>query len=411
MKFRYRAFDRSGRARDGAIDAASADEATDLLARQGLFISAIASAQETTGASAGFRLRLRRGPAGGRHKAVADFLRQLAVLVSTGTTVVDALEALERQARDETWAAVVTDVRSRVEDGAPLSDALAANPRYFDSVCRSLVRAGESGGKLDVMLTRLAELTRRQFKIRQSLIGAMIYPSLLLTVAIVVLTVMICFVLPRFTGLFETLDVPLPPTTKILVMLSNFLLGFWWLVLIVLALGITAVVTWLKSPSGVRASHAFLLRAPKVGTLCRGFATARIARLMGLLLESRVPLLEAIELTREASTNVHYVDLLNHVEGALTDGESLSSAISHRGLIAPSVCEAVRNGERSGQIGVVLTCMADYLEEDNEMVLKAVTTLIEPMILIMLGIAVGLVATSMFMPLFDLTGMAGGGAP
>lgn len=411
MKFRYSAFDKAGRSRKDVIEAASSTEAAELLARQGLFVSEITeesdSAAAPRGGGAGFKLF--KGPRGGRHKAVASFLKHLSVLVSTGTPVVDALEALERQSKDEVWHSVIADIRSRVEDGAPFSDALAAHPRYFDVVSRSLVRAGESGGKLDVMLLRLAELTRKQVRVRQTLIGAMVYPVLLIAVSVIVLAVMMCFVMPRFTGLFKTLDVPLPPTTKAMMAISEFMVAYWWGILLGMAIAIAGIVTWLKSPSGTRAIHGFLLHAPQLGRMCRGLATARFARLMGLLLESRVPMLECLELTRDASANVYYAELLGRAQDALTRGEALSSAITEGGLIEPSVCEAIRNGERTGQIGPVLTSMADFLDEENEIILKSLTGLVEPLILITLGVVVGLVATSMFMPLFDLTGMAGGG--
>jgi type IV pilus assembly protein PilC len=417
MKFKYRAFDKAGRLREEVIDAATPAEATDMLARQGLFVSELSQTLDDGSAAPRARssLRFRRGPRGGKHKAVAGFLKHLSVLVATGTPVTDALEALERQARDEIWRGVIGDIRVRVEDGAPLSEALAAHPRYFDLICRSLVRAGESGGKLDVMLTRLAELTRKQVRIRQTLIGAMVYPCLLITVSVIVLVIMMCFVMPRFTGLFKTLDVPLPPTTRMLMNISEFAVGYWWAIVLVLGAMVSAMLWWLKTPGGRRALHGFLVGAPHLGRMFRGFATARFARLMGLLLDSRVPMLECLELTRDASANVHYIDLLSGAHAALTRGEPLSSAISVGGLIEPSVCEAVRNGERTGQIGPVLTSMADFLDEENETILKSVTGLIEPLILISLGVVVGLVATSMFMPLFDLTGMAGnaggGGAP
>lgn len=409
MKYRYCAFDKSGRAKRDTVEAGTKTEAAEILAREGLFVSEIS---EVAAGAAGRRtkgFRSRSGPFSGRHKAVASFLKHLSVLVSTGTPVVDALEALERQTLDEGWRVVIADIRSRVEDGAPLSDALAAHPRYFDSVSRSLVRAGESGGRLDVMLTRLAELTRKQLKVRQSLVGAMVYPMLLIVVSVVVLVVMMGFVMPRFAGLFTTLDVPLPPTTKALMAVSSGLVSYWWAILLLLVGGIGGVVAYTRTSSGVRTLHAVLVRAPHIGKMCRGFATARFARLMGLLLESRVPLLECLELTRGASANVHYAELLGRAQDALTRGESLSSAITEGGLIEASVCEAIRNGERSGQIGPVLSSMADFLEEENEIILKSVTSLVEPVILITLGVVVGLVATSMFMPLFDLTAMAGGG--
>jgi type II secretory pathway component PulF len=410
MKFRYKAYDKAGAARAAVVEAPSHAEAMDTLRREGLFVSELTPVDDAAAAPPGGVPRPTRGSLlgrGSRLKHVSAFMRHLAVLVSTGTPLVDALGALERQAREANWRAVVADVRTRIEDGSPFSEALAAHPRYFDSVCRSLVRAGESGGKLDVMLRRLADLTRQQLKTRQTIVGAMVYPCLLVLVAINVLITMLCFVMPRFKGLFETLDAPLPPTTKLLMALSGTLVAYWWAFLGALVLLAIGAVLWVGSESGRLAMHTFAVRAPHLGRLIRSMATARLARLMGVLLESKVPMLETLVLTRDASTNLHYQRLLEDAQAVLTRGDPLSVAISAGGLVSPSVCEAIRNAERTGQVGVVLSSMADFLDEENEVVVKSVTSLLEPVILITLGLIVGAVAISMFLPLFDLTSTAG----
>jgi type IV pilus assembly protein PilC len=413
VKFQYRAFDRSGKPRESVIDATTVNDASEILRRDGLFVAEIRPLGDA--ADAGPRgarpPRARRRLKGGRLKTLSGFMRHLSVLVTTGTPVVDALQALEDQSRDPAWKKVVSEVRSRVEEGAPLSEALASHPRHFDSICRSLVRAGESGGKLDVMLTRLAELTRKQHKIRQNLVGAMVYPCLLIGVSVIVLCTMLLFVMPRFTGLFKTLDMPLPPTTKVLMGASEFLVSYWWAVLAGLAAAAGGTAWWVRTGRGRAAMHDLLLRAPQVGRVVRSFATARFARLMGLLLDSKVPMLESLELTRQATAHLRYIALFERAQDSLTKGEPLSAAIAHGGLIDIAVCQAVKNGERSGQLGPVLSSMADFLDEENEVLIKSLTGLIEPVILISLGVIVGLVATSMFLPLFDLTAMAGSGPP
>ncbi len=411
MKFSYKAYEKSGKARTETIESPSVAEATEQLRRQGLFVSEIKPATDAAAAGGAKKAApggSRGGSRGARARHLASFSRQLAVLVKTGTPLVDAMTALEQQVVDGAWLNVVRDVRMRVEEGRTLSEALAAHPRAFDSVCRSLVRAGESGGNLGDMLTRLADLTRKQLKIRQQLAGAMVYPAVLIMVSIGVMATMMLFVMPRFTGLFKSLDVPLPPTTKIMMAASTFLIGYWWAVLGGLGAVIFSGVWWLKSESGRMALDTALLRLPQLGKMTRGLGTARFARLMGVLLESRVPMLECLELTQQASPNLHYSALLGRAQEALQRGEPLSSVLGQDGIIDPSVCEAVRSGERTGQVGPVLTNMADFIEEQNEVVIKSLTSLLEPMILITLGVIVGIMAVSMFLPLFDLTASAGG---
>lgn len=402
MKFRCRVFDRSGTARQMEVEASSPADAAEMLRRDGLYPAGIEAVEAP----------IRRAPSRGwrgQTRLLTSFMRQLAVLVSTGTPLVDALQALEAQADDRRWRDVLADVRTRVEEGSPLSGALEAHPECFDRICGSLVRAGETGGCLDAMLQRLADLTQRQYRLRQTLLGAMVYPCLLVAISVVVLGVMLVFVMPRFAGLFETLDMPLPTSTRVLLSLSGLMVSYWWALLGALAAGGTALVVWARSPAGAGVLHGLLLRLPQIGRVCRGLATARISRLLGLLLESQVPVLEAMDLTRAATGNVHYAAMLARARDALVRGETLSSALGATPLLDPTIVHAVRNGERAGKLGTVLTALADFLDEENEAVIRAATSLIEPLILMVLGVLVGGVAVSMFLPLFDLTTVAGGG--
>lgn len=344
-----------------------------------------------------------------RLKNLSMFCRQLHVLISTGTPLTEALACLERQCSEAAWRQVVADLRLRIEEGASLHQAMAASPEYFDVITRSLVAAGETAGKLPAMLDRAATLSRKELAVRRSIIGAMVYPGLLVTVAMTVLIVLLMFVLPRFAELFSTLDMPMPPTTQALMLLSDFLLGYWWAVLIGLIGGGVALRLWLGTPAGVLFIDTLVLRVPQFGRITQNFATARIIRLMGILLDSYLPLLEVIGLVRESTTNSHYRRLMENAESAVTRGEPMSSAFADASLISPSVYEAMRSGEHSGQIGSLLLNIAGFLDEENEVVIKSLASIVEPLILIVLGALVGFVALSMFMPLFDLTAMTSGG--
>ena len=407
MKLAYKGFNRSGEAVADTIDARDVADATEMLRRQGVYITDVreTSVKEVIVTRSG-------GSAlgqGKRLKLVAIFLRQLHVLVATGTPLAESLSALERQTTDVQWKSIVTDVRGRVEQGTSLSAAMEAHPKYFNAVCRGLVAAGESGGNLGVMLERLAVLSRKQVHLRSAVIGAMIYPSLLSVVALGVLTTLMIFVLPRFTALFQTLDTPLPPTTKFLMCVSDLLRSYWWTTPIIVGAAAVAVLTVLKTPTGRRGLDRVLISLPQFGTIVRSFATARITRLLGILLQGRVPLLDALALTRDAATNYYYRQLLIKASDAITRGDSLAGAFSDTRLVPPSVCEAVRSGDKSGQLGTLLTTLADFLDEENEVTLRSLTSIIEPIILIVLGVLVGFIALSMFMPLFDLTAATRGG--
>jgi len=406
MKLAYRAFDSTGRAVADTIEAANATEATENLRRRGLFITEIADAESSHAPSTKTAGKKKAKKAGGRQmKNLAMFSRQLHMLVASGTPLVEAIASLETQSKDASWRRVIVQVREKVEEGVSLSEAMKVHPECFDAVCLSLVDVGESGGMLPQMLKRISVLTRKRLQVRSSVIGAMIYPILLLAVAGGVLGLMFVFVIPRFAELFKTLDVPLPGSTKALIAIGSFCRGYWWAILLALGGSVAGLKAWLSTTGGTRLWHTALLRAPKLGMIVRNFGTARIARLMGVLLDSHVPLLDALVLTGRAMSNVHYADMISKAEDAVTHGEPLSAAFADEMLIDRSIYQAVHNGEQSGRMGEVLTSIADFLDEDNDVVIRSLTSLVEPLILILMGGIVALVAMSMFMPMFDLTAM------
>jgi type II secretory pathway component PulF len=410
VRYEFTAYDRTGRAVRDAVDALSRADAQEQIRKRGLFVTELSDADGAGSAGAGGRGR----PMGGggrtaRLKNVGLLMRQMSVLVSTGTPVVEALSSLERQIPRGEWRSVVEDVRGRVEQGSSLSAALEQHPRYFDGVSRSLVAAGEGGGQLDEMLRRLSALLRQQVRVRSSIAGAMVYPVLLLCVCAGVLATMLLFVLPRFEGLFETLHTPLPATTAVVVEVSRLLRGWWWAMLGCAVPAVLAARWWVSTEAGRWWLHGVAVNLPVAGRLFRSFATARVARVLGVLLEGRVNLLEALRLARESTGNARYERLLERAEEQVTRGESLSTALASGGLISPSVVEAVRSGERSGRLGGVLLSLAEFMDEDNELVLKSLSSIVEPLILLGLGCVIGFVAVSMFLPLFDLATATGPG--
>lgn len=335
--------------------------------------------------------------------------RQLHVLIASGTPVVAALEGIERQTVDAQWREAVTGVRQQIEEGSNLSAAMAKYPHMFDRVYRSLIEAGETSGKLTEMLDRLVKLAQKDLQMRSGILGALLYPAILLTVVVVVLCITLTTVVPRFALLFESLNVPIPPTTQATLIASGILRSYWWAMLIGLAGGGFAIFQWLRTESGLVALHTLALRMPVVGKLTQSFVTARVVRLLGVLLNSHLPLLQVLELVKGSCGNIHYSALIGRAEEAVGRGEPVSSAFDDPDLIAPSVFEAFRSGEDSGRIAPSLITVADFLEEENDVVVRSLTKILEPLILIVLGGLVGLLAVSMFLPLFDLTAMAGEG--
>ena len=413
MKLAYVAFDGNGKQVQGQIEAATEAEARANLRNRQLYVTEmdVTDAGEPLAAAPAGEPAQAIGRIGTTKKLrhLVTFARQLNVLLNSGTQLVDALSALERQSSDPKWRAVVHRVRWEVEQGASLTEAVEVHPKVFDPILQSMIAAGESGGNLGAMLERMATLLQRRLQTRKTVMGALIYPSVLITLALGVISVMLLFVVPRFGELFETLDAPLPGTTKVMLDISKVFRGYWYVIVGVLASGIVGVKLALGSPAGKRFVDRMLVRLPKIGTITRSFATARILRLLGVLLDSQVPLVDALQLTRRGTGNLCYSELIAEAEEAVVRGEPVSSVMRETPLITPSIYQAMRAGEASGQVAPLLLQLADHLDEENEVVLRSLTSIIEPVILILMGLLVGLVAMSMFMPLFDMTTMTAGG--
>ncbi len=405
MKLAYEAFDRSGKLVRGTIECSTREEASAQLHEKGLYVSQFHT-DASHGDHAGTKTSL---PSIKRLKGLSLVSRQLALLISTGTPVVEALGAIERQVADAQWRKVLGDVRSRVEDGTPLSEAMSFHPKMFDSVARSLVHAGEAGGTLEDMLRRLATLTRQQEKLIASVLGSLLYPAVLIVVSIGVLVLMLTFVLPKFTTMFETLDAPLPATTQFLLVISETMRSYWWAFPPLLILAGLGAWRLMGTTGGRQKIEWILLHGPIVGKIARALMVARLVRMLGVLLEAKVPLLEALALTQESIPSRHFKQLLARAETQVAEGESLSSSFARDPMISSSVAESMQNGERTGRLGSVLSSLGDFMDEDNEMIVRSLSSIIEPVILVGLGIMVGFVAISMFLPLFDLTTMTQGG--
>ena len=413
MKLAYKAFEKSGREITDVIDAPSEAEATERLRRRDLFVADIRPAsagpiEDSAPGTASGGLRLPRSKTS-KIKDVAMFTRQLFMLIKSGTPLAEGLRSLERQTRDLSWRKVIADIRGKLEEGVPLSVAMASRPDCFDEVYRNMISAGETSGKLAMVLDRLAQLIRKRLHVRRAVQGAMIYPALLTVVSVVVFVVMLLLVVPRFKILFDTLAVPLPATTEFLINLSGALKSYWPVLVGVLVAAGVGIKMFLASEPGKRFCDTAALRLPAVGNVVRSFATARIARLLGVLLDSHLPMLEALELSRGSVSNIHYKALMDRAAEAVSRGQPISSAFKDSPLVHASIYEATRSGEQSGQLSSLLLDTAEFMDEENEILLKGLISIIEPVILIFMGVMVGFVALSIFTPLFDATGLVGKG--
>lgn len=410
MSFVYSGFDAAGKPVSGSIDASGAAEAIEALRKRGVFTTSVQSDQDP-GASAA---ALVRGGGKAGLQDISQFYRQLSVLMATKTPLLQALIVVEKQTKTPSLRATVGELRKRVEEGESLAAAMASDPRTFDAVARSMVAAGEAAGMLDKMLGSLAVLVRRQLTVRRQIVGTLTYPVILITVSFCVVIALLVAVLPQFAEMFKSLQTPLPPTTKLLMWVGN-VLRVQWMFVVPAALGFAfGVHRMISSAKGMGMIDAYLVRAPRIGPMRRSFAVASFCRLLGTLIEARVPLLDAIKLTRESVRCKPYADLLASAEAAVERGQPLAESLADESLVDAGVTAAISSGERAGRVGPVLLQISEFLDEDNEQFMKLLSTILEPVVLGVVGLLVGGIAISMFLPLFDLAANAGGpggGAP
>jgi len=335
------------------------------------------------------------------------FTSQLAILLETGTPVAASLEAIERQITCPHWRILVSQLRQHVEEGDTLASAVEMHPQVFDPVYSSMISAGEASGNLAEILSRLAELSRQADRIHNKIISAMIYPMLLTVITTAVLGVLVFFVLPRFEAIFAEMKVKLPESTKGLLALSRILRQHSIIAIIAVISIITAIIYWLRSKHGRRFVAGNKLKLPIFGPLIVAVINARVFRLLSLLIESNVPLLRSLELTAKSTKNYLYAELLNRIHENVLNGRSMNEVMLQSKIIPASIAQMIHTGEENGQVGKIMTMLADYLDDQNETKISTLTSIMEPLILIFMGIVIGTTAISLVLPMFDLSRISG----
>ena len=404
MNLTYQAIDTRGRHVDDTLEAATVKDGVEELRRQGLFVTHVAAAKENAAPDKSQPVA-GSGPAGAKLplSQLVLFTRQMSMLLTSGSAIVPALSAIALQMKSPEHRRMLDQVTEDLEQGVSLTDTLRKYPKSFDASYCAVVAAGESSATLPEMFSRLATIISKRRAIRNRVIGSLIYPALLLFLSAGILSVMMFFVVPRFAGMFSTLGVELPLTTKMIMGAAESLRDSWILVLLLAAGAVTGVVVLFKTAGGRQLLTNVQIRVPVVGRLLSRLIQAQTFRVLGMLLEARVGLLEALELARKVTSNDRFQSLFDALGDSITRGESVSGPLEQCGLINPSIVQAVRTGEQSGKLGDSISYVADVLDEENTELLAAVTKLIEPLVLIVMGVIVGAVAISLFMPLFDMT--------
>ncbi len=402
MLLTYEAVDAKGALQRDTLEANDERDAVDQLRKRGLYVKSVAKSKATKTLSVS---EVRQKSTGKRLplNALVLFTRQMAMLLRAGSGIVPAISAIRKQMKKPEQANLLGHVLADLEEGVTLTDALRKHPDTFGAVYCAIIAAGEASATMTPMFERLAQLVGKQRALRNKIIGTMAYPVLLVFMSIKIFFVMLFFVVPRFGGMFAQLGVTPPATTRALLTAGTFMAAQWpWL--LVAALALIGGMAWLvTSTAGRRWLCDIQTSIPIIGHIRSRLIQAQVFRTMGMLLESRVGVLDSLELVRGSTRNKRFQGLFNSIEESVTTGGQLCTAFEASKLIDGSLCQAIRTGEDSGRLGEAMTYGADVLDEANTELLTASMKLIEPVILLLLGFVVGGVAISLFLPLFDLT--------
>jgi type IV pilus assembly protein PilC len=397
--YAWKAKSRSGEPKEGVLEAASPDAAILALRKQGFQTPTVAKK------GAGFAIPKLRG--GVSRKEIAIFTRQFSVMIDAGLPLVQCLEILASQQANKVFQAVLTDIRSDVESGQTLAEAMRKHPKVFDDLYCNMVAAGEAGGILDTILQRLSVYIEKIVKLKSAIRGALVYPVSVIAIAVLVVWVILTWVIPVFADLFTGLGATLPTPTRITIALSNFLRRWWWLMaagFVGLGMGIK---TYYKTDQGRHVIDKALLKAPVVGMLIRKIAVARFCRTLATLTTSGVPILDGLDITARTAGNAIVEDAIMAVRRSVEQGKTISEPLQQTGVFPSMVVQMIGVGEHTGALDTMLSKIADFYEDEVDEATANLLALLEPLMISFLGVVIGGIVISMYMPMFSLISKIG----
>lgn len=396
IKFKYKARDKTGNILKGEVEATSESVAARLVRDRGYILISLSSSNALFRVFDSIKSHIPKSE-------VVAFTRQLATMVNAGLPVAESLSILRLQSQSA-MKTIIAQILADVEGGESLHKAIAKHPKVFSPTYVALIRAGESGGVLDKVLNRLSDNLEKQQEFRGKVKGAMIYPAIIVVGMVGVSLLMIVFIIPRLTDLYTQFDAELPITTKALIFVSDILINFWYLVVIAVAAVYWGLKGWSKTKAGKRKIAEIIFKIPILGELNRQVILTEITRTLALMVGAGVPILEGLNVTADVVDNVIIKDALLDAAKQIEKGFPISYAFAQHPDAFPYIlAQMVSVGEETGKMEEVLTKVAHVFEVDSEQKVKALTSAIEPLIMIFLGIGVAFLVVSVIMPIYNLT--------
>jgi type IV pilus assembly protein PilC len=406
--YSYKARGQSGQVLNGNLEAASREDAANQLRERNLYAVSI-KAVESGGERKESRLTRDINLSefnifGGGYKIseLANFAQRLSVLITAGIPIVRSITIIKKQSNSKHEKNMLEKLLSRVEAGETLSSALKEHPKYFPKLFIHLIKAGETGGVLDEVLSELVEYYRERDKTNKQVKSALYYPIVIVIVAVIAVFILIGFVLPNILKMLVNFGGEIPLPTKILIFVSNIISSYWWAILIVLLAGLFLLSTYIKTPKGKLNKDKLLLKIPVIGDLIRKVVIARFASTMALLIKSGVNIINALPVIEEVVDNEVFADVLLETRMRVREGSTLSEPIRQSGEFPPMVVQMLKVGEESGNIEDMLNKISDYYDMEVANAIEGSISLIEPVMIIILAVVVGGIVASVILPLFSI---------
>ncbi len=396
--YSYKARDAQGKLATGFVEAPTKEAATRLLHDKKLFVVNLA---ESRGQNTSVMKSMRLGRVG--FSEVVNFTRQLSTMVVAGLSLPEALSILRSQTRNVTFASVLTEVEHQIVSGGNLADALSKYPQHFSAIYVALVRAGESSGQLDQVLSRLADSLEAQREFRSKVTGAMVYPIIIIVGMGIVVLIMMTVVIPKLTELYEDFGVDLPVATQILISISTFMVHWWWFVIILFGGAVYGFLRWKTTPSGQMVVDTLVLHIPLFGELQKKIILVEFTRTLSMLISSGIRLLDALRILKDALDNVLFRNAIVDISKKVERGFPLGDTFSQYQIFPPIVSQMMKVGEETGKLDDTLLKLSKYFASESENLVKGLTTAIEPIIMVVLGVGVGFIVISVITPIYNLT--------
>ncbi|GFO66748.1 type II secretion system protein F [Geomonas limicola] len=404
-KFSWEARSKAGSTQKGVMEAGSALQVEAQLKRYGF--TGITVKEEGRGLNMELKLPGRKG---GKvdTKDLVVFTRQFATMIDSGLPLVQCLDILGSQQENKTFKDCLLKVKENVESGSTFADALAKHPKVFDQLYVNLVAAGEVGGILDTILSRLAAYIEKAMKLAKQVKGAMVYPATIMAIAVVVVGVILVFVIPTFAKMFADFGGELPAPTRIVIALSNFLTKYI-LVIIAMIFGIKyALGRYYQTVKGRRVIDSLALKTPVIGPLVRKVSVAKFTRTLGTMISSGVPIMDGLEIVAKTAGNKIVEEAIYKVRQSISEGKTIAEPLAESGVFPPMVVQMISVGEATGAMDAMLNKIADFYDDEVDDAVGALTSMMEPMLMVFLGTTVGGLVIAMYLPIFKLAGTVGG---